>query len=61
MQILGHRDIRTPQIYTQTVSFENTEYLVEVSDSLERDKELLTSGFEYVCDREGSKFFRKVK
>ncbi len=61
MKFLGHRDIKTTMIYTRTASFKNEEYNVEVSTSLEKDKELLETGFEYVTDRDGVKFFRKRK
>jgi P4 family phage/plasmid primase-like protien len=61
MEMLGHRDIKTTLIYTHLVNFENDDYYVKASKTLEEDKELLEAGFEYVTDRDGVKIYRKRK
>ena len=61
MNILGHRDIKTTLIYTQLVKFENDDYHVTVSKTLEEDRQLLEAGLEYVTDRDGIKLYRKPK
>ena len=61
MELLGHRDIKTTLIYTQLVNFEGDDYHVKASTTLEEDKELLKTGFEYVTERDGVKIYRKRK
>ena len=46
---------------TQLANFESDEYSVRVAHSLEEDKELIESGFEYITEREGFKIYRKRK
>ena len=61
MQLLGHRRIETTLIYTQLVNFEKDEYHSATAHNVEEAKQLIESGFEYVCDMEGVKLFRKRK
>ena len=61
MKVLGHRDIKSTMIYTHIISFENDDYHIKVSKSLDEDKELLKNGFEYVTDRDDYKLYRKRK
>jgi len=61
MELLGHRDIKTTLIYTHLVNFEGDDYHVKASTTLEEDKELLKTGFEYVTERDGVKIYRKRK
>ena len=49
---LGHRHIESTLIYTHLVHFEGDDYTVRVAKTLEQDKELLKSGFEYVTNRD---------
>jgi integrase/recombinase XerD len=60
-QQLGHRNIRNTMIYTQLIQFENDDYICKVSQNVERDKELIENGFEYVTERDGLKIYRKRK
>jgi len=60
-QQLGHRNIRNTMIYTQLIQFENDDYICKVSQTVERDKELIENGFEYVTERDGLKIYRKRK
>ena len=43
------------------MDFESDEYHAAVAKTLEDAKKLIESGFEYVCDMEDLKFFRKRK
>ncbi|MEM3629165.1 MAG: site-specific integrase [Candidatus Bathyarchaeia archaeon] len=60
-QILGHRNINSTLIYTQLVNFEADEYYSATAKTTEEAKTLIEAGFEYVCDMEGVKLFRKRK
>jgi len=61
MQMLGHRDIKTTLIYTQLIQFESDEYHSAVAKTIEEARGLIETGFEYVCDIEDVKLFRKRK
>ncbi len=62
MEMLGHRDIKTTLIYTQLVSFESDEYNSATAKTTKEAKELLESGFEYICTTpEDVMLFRKRK
>ena len=58
---LGNRNILSTMVYTHLVKFESDDYHVRVARTLEEDKELLETGFEYVTEREGLKLYRKRK
>ena len=59
MQILGHRSIQNTLIYTHLVDFKEDEYVAKVAKSEEEVCKLVEAGFEYVCDYDGNKIFRK--
>lgn len=61
MQILGHRNIKNTLIYTQLIGSEEDEYICKAAKTVEQASELIEAGFEYVCDIEGVKLFRKRK
>jgi len=61
MQFLGHKNIKNTLIYTQLVSFENDEYICKAATNVKEATELIEAGFEYICDVEGVKLFRKRK
>jgi len=61
MQMLGHRNIKNTLLYTQLVDFKDDEYVARVASSEKTVCELVEAGFEYVCDHDGSKIFRKRK
>jgi integrase len=60
-QLLGHKSINNTLIYTQLISFEDDEYTARVAHSEKEVCELVEAGFEYVCDFDGNKIFRKRK
>jgi len=61
MELLGHRDIKITLIYTQLIRFEGDEYHSAVAKTVEEARSLIKAGFEYVCDMEDVKLFRKRK
>ena len=64
-QILGHKNINNTMIYInlERAIFKesNDEFTVRDVDTLEEARKLLEVGFEYVCDMNGKKLFRKRK
>jgi len=60
-KLLGHKDIRSTLLYTQLVNFESSEYHVATAKTLEEVVKLVEAGFEYHCEVDGVKVFRKRK
>jgi len=62
MQMLGHKDIKNTLIYTQLINVEgDDEYICKAAKTVEQASELIEAGFEYVCEFDGVKLFRKRK
>lgn len=61
MRILGHKNIKNTLVYTHLVDFNDDEYISRVAWTLEEACKLVEAGFEYVCDMENAKVFRKRK
>ncbi|MEM2104947.1 MAG: tyrosine-type recombinase/integrase [Candidatus Bathyarchaeia archaeon] len=62
MQILGHRNIKNTLVYTQLISGDaEDDYVCKVARTVEQAMELIEAGFDYVCEMEGFKLFRKRK
>lgn len=61
MQIMGHKNIRNTLVYTHLVNWESDEFISKVAKTVKEAQELVESGFDYVCDVEGYKVFRKRK
>jgi hypothetical protein len=61
MKMLGHRNIQSTLLYTQLVNFESDEYHSATAKTVEEAQKLVETGFEYVCDFEEIKLFRKRK
>jgi integrase len=61
MQMLGHRNIQNTLIYTQLVGFKDEEYVAKVASSENEACQLIEAGFEYVCDYNRHKLFKKRK
>ena len=62
MKTLGHKSLKNTLIYTQLIKFENEdEYICKVAKKPEEIAKLIEAGFEYVCEQDGLKFFRKRK
>jgi hypothetical protein len=60
-KIEGHKNIKNTLIYTQLIDFGDDEYVCKVARTIEEAKQLIETGFEYICDIDGAKLFRKRK
>jgi integrase len=61
-QQLGHKKIETTLVYTQLVQFsEEDEFHSATANSVSEAAKLIEQGFDYVCDYERVKLFRKRK
>jgi len=60
-RLLGHKNINSTLLYTQLIDTKNDEYIVRIAHTIEEDKQLIESGFEYITDRDGDKIYRKRK
>jgi site-specific recombinase XerC len=58
---LGHKNILTTTIYTHMLNFDADAYYSATASSVDKASKLVQAGFEYVCDIEGFKLFRKPK
>jgi len=61
MKMLGHRSIQNTLLYTQLVNFESDEFHSATAKNAAEGQKLVEAGFEYVCDFEDIKVFRKRK
>ena len=61
MQLLGHRNTKNTLVYTQLITFEDDEYVCKAASNVKEAAELIEAGYEYVCDMETVKLFRKRK
>ncbi len=48
-------------LYTQLISIKDDDFLAAVAHSEEEACKLIEAGFEYVCDLNGNKIFKKRK
>ena len=60
-QVLGHSNLQNTLLYTQLVTFESNEYHSAVARTIEEARQLIEAGFEYVCDIDNVKLFKKRK
>jgi len=60
-RLLGHKSIKNTLLYTQLMNLEEDEYTCAVGKTPETISELIENSFEYVCDQDDLKFFRKRK
>lgn len=62
MKTLGHKNINNTLIYIQLVNFERDDfYTCRVAKTVDEAVSLVEAGFEYVCEMQGFKLFRKRK
>ena len=59
MQMLGHKNIRNTLIYTHLIDWKSDEFVSKVAKTVKEAQELVEAGFDYVCDVEGYRLFRK--
>jgi integrase len=60
-EILGHKSLNSTMLYTQLINFKDDDYTARVAHSEDEACKLIESGFEFVCDFDGNKLFRKLK
>lgn len=65
MNFLGHKSIKNTLVYVQIEESlfkkENEEFICKAARTVEEAKRLIEAGFEYVCEMEGVKLFRRRK
>ena len=65
MQFLGHKNIKNTLKYIQLEEAlfkeQNEEFICKIAKTIEEAKELIELGFEYVCEIQDAKLFRKRK
>jgi NaMN:DMB phosphoribosyltransferase len=63
MQFLGHRNINNTLVYIQIAeavySQETNDFICKIASTVEDAKALIEAGYEYVCDFNADKLFRK--
>ena len=61
MRLLGHKNIKNTLIYTQLIDVRSDEYICKTAETVDEAAKLIEAGFEYVCEIDGVKLFRKHK
>jgi hypothetical protein len=61
MRLLGRKNIKNTLVYTQLVTFEDDDFICKAAANVKDATELIEAGFEYVCDVDSTKLFRKRK
>jgi hypothetical protein len=61
MQLLGHRNIKNTLVYTQLIQSKDDDFVCKTAKTVKEATELVEAGFEYICDIEDFKLFRKRK
>jgi integrase len=61
MRILGRENMKNTLVYTQLIQFKDDDYVCKAAKTPEQAKSLIEAGFEYICEIEGTKLFRKRK
>jgi integrase len=60
-EVLGHKSLNSTMLYTQLISFRDDDFSAVVAHSEEEACKLVESGFDFVCDFNGNKIFKKRK
>ena len=60
-EALGHKTLHHVIKYIHVSEAVEEEYICKVAKTPEEVKELIEAGFEYVCEKDGVMFFRKLK
>jgi len=61
IRLLGHKNIKNTLIYTQLIDVRSDEYVCKTVEAVDEAAKLIEAGFEYVCEINGVKLFRKRK
>jgi integrase len=59
--MMGHKKIETTLLYAQLIDFGSSEWTSAVARTVGEACKLIESGFQYVCEFEGAKLFRRPK
>jgi integrase len=59
--ILGHKSLNSTMLYTQLISFRDDDFSAAVAHSEGETCKLIEAGFDFVCDFNGNKIFKKRK
>jgi hypothetical protein len=59
--LLEHKRLQNTEIYTHLIDFESEEYHSATAKTIDEARQLIETGFEYVCDMDSIKLFRKRK
>lgn len=57
----GHKSIHNTILYTQLVDFEGDEFHSATAKTVEEAQKLVEAGFDYVCDFDDVRLFKKRK
>jgi len=60
-EILGHKSLNNTMLYTQLIGFKDDEFSARIAHTEEEACQLIETGYEFVCDFENNKLFRKRK
>ena len=60
-EILGHKSINNTLLYTQLVTFKDDDFTARIAHSEKEACELIEAGFDFVCEFNKNKLFRKRK
>jgi integrase len=60
-QLLGHVNIMNTLVYTHLINFDREDFVCKIAKTIEEATALVEGGFEYICDMDGTKLFRKRK
>jgi integrase len=61
MRLQDHKNIKNTLVYTQLATFEDDDYVCKAAANVKEASELIEAGYEYVCDVDHVKLFRKRK
>jgi len=58
---LGHKRLENTLVYTHLIPMKEDQYHCRVAKTIEEAKQLIEQGYEFVCDMQSAKIFRKRK
>jgi len=65
MDFLGHKNIKSTLRYVQLEGVlyqrENEDFICKVASTIEEAKTLIEAGFQFICDFNGAKLFKRRK
>ena len=60
-RMLGHRNLKSTLRYVQLINFKDDNFTSAVANTLKEARQLVEAGFEYVCEIDGARVFKKRK